>query len=174
MSGKAKPRQAKHPNSTPPGCRWIPLTRGLFALVDSDDYELVSQFSWSSTPGRKTSYAVGWVNGRVVKMHRLILGFPDEHVDHRDGNGLNNTRHNLRKATVSQNHANTPPPKTNTTGLKGVGYDKSRDCWYAQITVRNRHIHLGRFDTSQDAARAYREAAKKHFGEFAMTGETPS
>ena len=87
--------------------------------------------------------------------------------DHRNGDGLDNRRSNLRPATNQTNLMNRGPQVNNTSGFKGVIFDKRSDAWRAQIKVDGRYIYLGCLDSKIEAAEAYNEAANKVFGEFA-------
>jgi len=154
----------------------IPLAGGKKVLVDDCDYEELMQWKWQFHRRGQTGYAkhINYTgNGRqYVFMHRLIadrcgLNIEAGDVDHIDGNGLNNQRCNLRMASRSQNNVNSKRPKNNTSGFKGV-YPRSWDGKpVAQIGIDGRRVYLGTFDDPRDAARAYNEAAVKHFGEFA-------
>lgn len=97
--------------------------------------------------------------------------WPNGKLDHADGNIWNNRIGNLRVATTSQNGANARTSALNTSGYKGVSWDKSRGMWSAFITVDCKHIYLGRFTELSMAAQAYRDAAREHFGEFARYEE---
>lgn len=101
----------------------IPLSRGLHAVVSAEDYELVSSFVWHAKPVKKASegyYASSKLRGKTIYMHRLILGAANgEMVDHKDGNGLNNVRTNLRLSNGSQNNANRSRT-LNKSGFRGV------------------------------------------------------
>jgi hypothetical protein len=150
----------------------ISLTKGQVALVDDADYERVSQFKWQARKpkGSKTMYAVGRVGKHgFMRLHRFILGIDDPRtqVDHRDLNGLNCQRSNLRVATDSQNHANVTKNSNNTSGYKGVGWYAQKGKWRARSREGSRFIHLGYFHSKEDAARAYDAHAKARFGEFA-------
>ena len=139
--------------------------KGKVALVDDEDYERVSVLKWrASAPkqNRGTSYAR---SGRCSLMHRLVLGLSedDPHVDHKNGDGLDNRRMNLRVATVSQNAGNRPPGSNNSTGYRGVCFRRKEGTFQAQLAKQA----LGQYDTAEDAARAYDIAAREHFGEFA-------
>lgn len=167
------------PSSTPEisdkasGTRQIPLTQGLFAAVDAADYEWLSNFKWSARRDGATFYAgrKSTVNGRqtTMLMHRLILGLTDPRIqcDHRDRNGLNNARENLRPASRSQNTCNQRKRSDNTSGYIGVKLNKASGKWFAQITRGGRLIHLGRYSTPEEAARARDAEAIKVYGEFA-------
>lgn len=110
----------------------IPLTQGKVALVSDEDYEYLMQWKWYARRAGKTFYAGRHVRlklkQKVFHMHRVIaerLGIL-EAPDHKDRNGLNNQRSNLRAATISQNKANRGRNKNNTSGYKGVYWDKER------------------------------------------------
>lgn len=109
--------------------------------------------------------------GKSYYCHRLAWLYmtgewPEKHIDHADGNTLNNKWSNLRAADKSQNGAN-KRLLANRTGLKGVTFDARRGLWRSRIHVRWKEIHLGRYDCPAAAHFAYLVAADKHFGEFA-------
>lgn len=152
----------------------VPVGRdGLYALVDDQDYELVSGFTWLIMRRPKgVLYArsryrddVGKV--REQRMHRLITGWPE--TDHINLNGLDNRRENLRQANRSQNCANRRKPTHGVTSrFKGVSWDLRNRKWLAMIMVHKRNIYLGRYLSELEAAKAYNDAAAKYFGEFAL------
>ena len=151
----------------------ITLTKGKEALVDDQDYEFLMRWKWHAACGGK--YAGRRPKSGAIYMHQLIakrMGF-ENIPDHIDGNGLDNRRANLRPATHQLNLANRGPQVNNTSGFKGVTYDKARGKWFASIKVQGKRYNLGRFDDKVEAARVYNKAAKKHFGEFAWLNPIP-
>jgi hypothetical protein len=143
----------------------IPLTRGKFAMIDLFDALDLSRYKWYADFIGRCWYAVRTEKRRKIYMHRQILGFPACRVDHQDRNTLNNRRNNLRHSTPSQNCANAGK-KNYTSEFHGVGWDKSRNKWRAQIKVMYKNHFLGRFDSEIQAAKAYDSAARKYFKEF--------
>lgn len=149
----------------------IPLTQGKFALVDDCDFEVLSQHKWHACERNNIFYARRFVRkGTVAHMHREIMKCPKFlEVDHRDGNGLNNLRENLRIATHSQNMRNSRTPKNNITGFKGVSFTTREQKYRAVIYVDGKMIHLGYFQSPEEAHKAYCAGATLHHGEFART-----
>jgi hypothetical protein len=147
--------------------RYIYLTHGKVALVDQDDFGWLSAWSWTAMFAKSGWYAVRGGKGKHVRMHRAILGEPLNIVDHRDGDGLNNTKTNLRVCSNAQNMRNCGLRSTNKSGFKGVFWCTQTQKWVAKICVNYRSMSLGRFDTAEAAARAYDAAALSMHGEFA-------
>lgn len=150
----------------------IELTQGHFALVDDEDFERLIQFKWHVNKNRNVVYAERKDKRGIfrvtVKMHREILNAPKGYcVDHIDGDGLNNTRSNLRLCTNSENIRNSNVGKRNTSGYKGVSWHARDKRWQAKIVMDGKQNHIGNFDTAEEAALAYNEAAKMHYGDFA-------
>lgn len=152
--------------------RKIELTQGQVALVDDADFGRVSEHSWCVDKHSNTNYAMTRINGKTVRMHRFVLALfdADDHVDHINGNGLDNRRENLRACLVYQN-ASRQRGKGGTSRHKGVYWDRQRGRWAARIQVRGKSKFLGRFDREEDAAHAYNTAATRAWGEFALLNE---
>lgn len=146
----------------------IELTQGKFAIVDDKDFEWLSQWKWCSDKGGKTFYAIRVVEKNKIRtkiyMHRLILNTPrGMDTDHKNGNGLDNRRENLRVGTHGQNVMNSLA-KGGISGEKGVY--PSRNKWVAAIYLNYKKIHLGVFLTKNEAKKVYQRAALQYFGEF--------
>lgn len=149
----------------------IELTQGQFAVIDKQDIDLVCGSSWFAIKAKNTYYAMRAYKKNEEKsgnvfMHRIILQ-TTQLVDHKDGNGLNNSRSNLRPCTYSQNQWNRKLNKNSTSGFKGVSFYKPSGRWLACIRANKEYIHLGYFDTPEEASLAYYEAAIYLHGNFA-------
>ena len=155
----------------------IPLTQGKFALVDDADYDRLNKYKWCALKGRNTWYAVRNIikpdgKRRTISMHREILGlkFGDKRQgDHMDHNGLNNSQDNLRICNNTQNQHNRNPQKYCSSKYKGVYRQKDRCKWMARIVKTGKQRYLGFFASEIDAAKAYDIAARKYYGEYALT-----
>lgn len=151
----------------------IPLTQGKFALVDDEDYGFLNQWKWyaykngGSFYARRTDYSTGKRKG--VLMHRLIAQASDSSVfvDHKDGNGINNQRLNIRVCTKAENSRNRGHQKNSASGVKGVVWDAKRKKWVAYIKLNGKSKNIGGFDDISQAEAAYHGAAKQLFGEYA-------
>lgn len=149
----------------------ILLPRGHVLVVDDADAPFVRRFTWHAIPARTTFYAQAG-NHPNLTAHRLLLDPPPGVlVDHVNRNGLDNRRANLRLCNQSQNKANRPAPRNNTSGFKGVSRTRGGR-FAAYITVDYRKRHLGTFATAHDAAFAYDVAALEAWGEFALLNQS--
>lgn len=148
----------------------IPLTKGYVAIVDDEDYPILSRYKWQVSLRETNIYAVTDINRKRIYMHRMIMGEPKGMtVDHRDGDGLNNRRSNLRIATRRQNVINRLRLLPNRASkYRGVFRITKSPSWRAQIFVKGKSIYLGSFATEEAAALAYNAAALQYHGEFAV------
>lgn len=152
----------------------IPLTQGQVALVDDDDFERLSMFSWHAAwnPSTQSFYAKRTTpheNGkqRTIRMHRAIVNASEgSTVDHKNHNTLDCQKSNLRVCTTADNVRNRKGANKNSkSGSRGVFWHKENRKWHAQINA-GRKIHLGFFNEKSEAEAAYAEANIKHFGDF--------
>lgn len=152
---------------------FVLLTKGYEAKIDISDIDFIGQFNWFAFTLKNGVYAARTSspdkNGKryTIFMHRDLIK-PDKHmlIDHKDRDGLNNQRINLRVATPAQNQYNQPLPVNNTSGFKGVCYRKDRDKWQASITINGVQKNLGLFNTAKLASNAYNNVAYSLHGPF--------
>lgn len=156
----------------------IPLTKGLACMVDDEDFEILSQYRWITLKGKHTHYAHRMIQPDGTKasrtstlMHRQILNvLKGMVVDHIDGNGLNNTRANMRICTYSENLGYQRTLRKNKTSrFKGVSWNTQNEHWVSNIQVNKKYMHIGAFDDETEAAKAYDAMSMRHFKEFAYT-----
>lgn len=143
----------------------IELTHGKIAIVDDEDFDWLAQLSWAHHSGHATT----GVNG--VHMAKLILQVGTEtKVMYRNDNPLDNRRANLLPGSVSNKCQKNHKAKTpKSSRYKGVSWRKDRKVWTAHIQLNGRLKYLGYFKWEKDAALAYDDAAREHFGQFART-----
>lgn len=159
---------------------------GLVVAVDDEDFAWLNQRTWhgqwSGRNGiRRTAYAYrtqhficvesGEPKTRQIAMHREILGLtnPSIKCDHKNGDGLDNRRDNLRIATPGQNAANRKMNRNNRTGLKGVCFVPRTGMYKAQLRIAKKTVLRATFSRKEDAYAAYCAACAQHNGEFART-----
>jgi len=155
--------------------RKIKLTQGKYALVNNKDFEWLDKWKWYAAFCNKKDWHS--VRGRtvgkeryIVYMHREIVGLKREDariVDHRDHNGLNNQRYNIRICTPIENVQKRTVKKNNSSKYKGVHWAKHINKWIVRITHNKKRYHLGCFISELRAAKAYDKKAVELFGEFA-------
>jgi len=158
----------------------IPLGRGMFALVDDEDYDRLSQWRWSAVRGKGDNFYAsraaprelpsGKMGSTSRQMQREILD-PDRlvpgsrKVDHINRNGLDNRRENLRWASNSLNTLNRVDPRTNKTGYRGVYFDSRKRSYWIRLKVDGRIVSGGgSWVDPGDAAREYNRLALLHHG----------
>jgi hypothetical protein len=157
----------------------MPLTRGLVAVVSDDDYEFLSQWKWHAKKDGKVWYAMrnqnlarvgGKQRQKKILMHRVVLSRKLEHedfelVDHVDGDGINNSRENLRPVTRKQNGENRKSANKNnkSSGVRGVCFNKRAKRWQAHVSHNGRYIHVGNFGNIHDAEQAVITARSELF-----------
>lgn len=147
------------------------VNTNICAQVDDEDYQLCVRHIWYLAIRKNDlKYAYAKINNNIVFLHNLIMPTVKAGiiVDHKDNDGLNNQKFNLRYATYSQNNTNRRHNRINfVSKYRGVTKKQSTGKYLAQISVRGKNIHLGYFETEEMAARAYNLASKRYYGEFA-------
>lgn len=152
----------------------LSLSRGKVALVDDGDFENANRPpKWYAVRAPNTDYAarsVSIAGGKRKRqyLHHFLTGWP--RVDHRNGNGLDNQRGNLRPASPRQNNQNKSKRAGCTSRFKGVALEPGGK-FRAQISINGRQTRLGTFSDEVSAALVYDAAALKHYGEFARTNK---
>lgn len=147
---------------------------GLVALVDDEDYEKVNQYIWHVHKKKNTYY--GRTNTKkenkhqTLLMHKLIC--PQwKIVDHKNGNGWDNRKNNLRNGVGSLNNRNARKRENTSSKYKGVWWYKADSNWEAGIVINKKRLFLGRFSNEIEAAKVYNEAAIKYFGDYAKLND---
>lgn len=142
----------------------ISLGNNQFAIVDDEDFELISKFKWHIQPSSngREGYAV-----TKIRMHRIITNAPHgAMVDHINGDSLDNRRCNLRLCTNAQNQQNTEG-RGGTSRHKGVSFNKKSGKWLAAFLFEGRRYYCGLWDDEDDAARAVDKKRGEVCGTFA-------
>ena len=155
----------------------IPLTKGQVALVDDEDYESISCFTWQARFSGDRPYAQRNLRpgsrarkGMKISMHRQILCLtPDDKriVDHINRNSVDNRRSNLRIVTHRENAWNRTKSSRGNNYYKGVSKCTYQKMWMARIAAAGKRFYLGRFTSPEKAHAAYCEASKSLHGEYA-------
>ena len=154
----------------------IKLNKGKYAIVDDQDYERLNKHKWSAQKNYSTWYAIRCVRlskgkWKTIQMHRVILGLKHTDTrlcDHKNHNGLDNRRDNLRVCTRSQNQHNRLSTKSSSSIYKGIYWVKITNKWRAEITCDGIRRRLGYYQSEIEAAKVYDNAAKTHHGKFAL------
>lgn len=141
---------------------------------------LFTRLCWVGGNARKDTIAGVEHDGRYIRIsidgkpyyaHRLAWLYmtgewPEDDIDHKDLNGFNNRWINLREATRTQNSGNVHKRCTNTSGIKGIWWNKYHQKWTAEIMINQKKIHIGHFVVFEDAVKARHEADEKYFGQY--------
>lgn len=145
-----------------------------FTTVSEEDYEYLSQWKWRALKIRNTVYAVRGEGKHLIYLHRVVLSRMNQQgdvTDHRYGDGLNNTRDNLRGLSFRENAWNRGPNRNNRSGFKGVSWDGSKWAVYVQEGKLRRCV--GRFNDKVEAAKRYNQVVKERIGEVAWLNPIP-
>ena len=163
------------PSPDEPGVMLVPLTRGLYAKIDADDYAIIAPYRWFAenvNPRNESPLTYARTNrsgGKKMYLHRLLMGAQKGvQIDHvRIEDTLDCRRSNLRVASHGQNMQNRSSIVGSSSRFKGVHWLKSAGKWRATITAQGRRRNLGRFTDEIEAAKAYDAAARELHGDFA-------
>jgi len=142
--------------------------------ISEEDFDVLNGFEFSLTSDGRYLQCTSPKQYDKRRLHDIVgewMGLIGPEIDHKDTNGFNNERTNLRSATRNQNAANSKLSKANTTGYKGVTFSKRHNKYMAKITVNYKTIHLGYFNDPEIAYNSYCNAAIKYFGQFANFGD---
>jgi len=145
---------------------------GKYFFFDKDDFEKIKNYYWfpETRSNGKIYFRANSNTGKKVYVHRIIMNNPNgKEIDHKDLNYFDCRKESLRSCTRSENSQNQAKRKNTLNKLKGTTFDKKQKKWQAQITVNNKHISLGYFNTENEAHAAYCEASEKYHREFGRT-----
>lgn len=143
------------------------LSKGHVTVVDDDTSLSILNRKYCAGVRSMKPYALTNINGKTVYLHRLITNAPKGTVvDHINGDTLDNRKENLRVCSTKENIRNQTLHKDKWQKYRGVDYVKSRSKYRARICLDRKEIHLGLFETAEEAAEVYKTYAKKLFGKF--------
>lgn len=167
QTGKNNKKENKYDLSGQYGIGWTSNTNQEF-YFDLDDYDKIKDYCWNEhilTHGYHALEAKDYDSKKIIRMQWLIKG---KYYDHINRNPLDNRKDNLRQASKNENNQNHKRFINNTSGFSGVNWHKKQNKWHARITVNNKRIHLGYFNTKYEAIIARLQAELKYYGkEFA-------
>jgi hypothetical protein len=144
----------------------------LLRLSNRGGAKIGDKAGWINKVSRGKKYIRISVNSNHIYLHQAIFlyhhGYIPKYIDHINGDSFDNRIENLRETNQSLNTANSKLSKANTSGYKGVVFRKDTNKWAAQIWKNRKKYSLGCYDNIEDAANAYKNAAEKFYGDFAM------
>jgi hypothetical protein len=139
----------------------IPIS---FTIIDIEDVDKIKNIKWYL---KSNGYICHDFSDNTIYLHRYLMNpLDNEVVDHRNHNTLDNRKLNLRICSQSQNIMNSKKPIDNTSGVKGVMWDKSREKWISVIGFNGKTINLGRYKNKDEAIKKRLEASEVIFKEF--------
>ncbi|SRR6266403_1282493 len=154
--------------------RLIPLTQGQNAIVDAEDFDWLNRWNWAACWDSRNKSFYAYRKTKHIYMSRVVLKCrSNKEVDHKNHDTLDNRKENLRKCTHAKNCRNRKKHQNNTSGRKGVTWQKKCEKWQARIGIDNRRIYLGVFKKLEDAAKAYDQASILYHGEFGVRNLPP-
>lgn len=147
----------------------IELINGKYTLVDDEDYRSLCGYKWRYFANKSGNvYVYTSLNNRTIYMHREIMKTPPNmQVDHRNHNGFDNRKSNLRNCTGGQNNANSIKKPNTSSRWRGICFIKTTKKWMAKIQSNKKVTYIGIFEKEKDAAMAWDKYARKLHGEFA-------
>ncbi len=150
------------------GNKWHPVKTNIATLIDDEDYDRVVKYKWHLSKRNNLKYAVSSRGtNNYIKLHRLILDAKENQlIDHINGNGLDNRKENLRFCSSVQNQMNTKIRKDNTSGHRGVMWNKRDKKWRAVIRINKKQTLIGKSYSKLEAIKMYDKKAKELYGEF--------
>lgn len=148
----------------------VALPEGAVVFVDTEDYHRVIQHSWYVD---SYGYPSSNVNGKRLTLHKFVMGvivtLEGHEYHHKNDDKFDNRKANLVLLDYSEHRITRPVGTNNTSGFKGVHWDKQYKNWKAQISINGKRTNLGRFKTPEEAAKVYDSYALKYYGLSAYT-----
>ena len=150
----------------------IRLTQGKVAIIDDEDWPLIAPYKWYAKLDRSTGRYYAYNKSHRLIMHRLIMGAePGQLVDHKDRDGLNNRRGNLRFSDKYRNQMNRGKKKTSVSRYKGVSWYSKEKRWVVRFNWLGNYHYVGSFHCEKEAAQAYNDAILPLAGEHAVLNQ---
>lgn len=138
-----------------------------YFICDLEDWEKLKDLCWYKDIN---GYAATYLNRAPILMHRIVMNCPNglvpDHINRIDGGVCDNRKSNLRIASRQQNSLNSKLFSHNTSGYRGISWDKNRSKWESKLGFHGKTIHLGRFDSIEDAIEARKQGELQYYGEY--------